>query len=100
MILDMPMKQLFSAQEKFAACLGRKNCTPILKMRLRKEHLENSVQSGEGTLVKTEAFYLLRSGFNRMIRAKYWEVTRLATTDGQVGYGWRPATGKRAVFSP
>ena len=33
-----------------------------------------------------------------MIRAKYLEVTRLATTGDQVGYGWRPATGKRVVF--
>ena len=33
-----------------------------------------------------------------MIRDKYWEMTKLATTGDQVGYGWRPATGKRVVF--
>ena len=33
-----------------------------------------------------------------MIRDKYWEMTKLATTGNQVGYGWRPATGKRVVF--
>ena len=34
-----------------------------------------------------------------MIRTKYWEATRSATTDDEVGYDRQSATGKRAVFS-
>ena len=34
-----------------------------------------------------------------MIRAEYWEVTKLATIDDQVGNDWLSATVKRAVFS-
>ena len=93
------MEQLFSAQEKFAACLGRKNGKPIQEMRARKEQVEKSVQSSEGSLVKTKVFCLLRSGFYRTIRAEYWKATRLATTGDQVGYDRQSATGKRAVFS-
>ena len=64
-----------------------------------KEKFENTVQSGKSTLMKTSVFYLLRRDFYWMIRAKYWEATRSATTDGQVGCNGQSATGKRAVFS-
>ena len=67
-------------------------------MGASKEKFENTVQSGKSTLMKTSVFYLLRRDFYRMIRAKYWEATRSATTDGQVGCNGQSATGKRAVF--
>ena len=32
-----------------------------------------------------------------MIRAEYWEATRLAAIDDRVGYEWQSATGRLAV---
>ena len=32
-----------------------------------------------------------------MIRAEYWEATRLATIDDRVGYEWQSATGRLVV---
>ena len=52
MILDMPMKQLFSVYGKFAACLGRKNGIIRKENDYGEDVDENPEQKHKGSLAK------------------------------------------------